>query len=129
MVKTAEELKEYQRLYYQQNKQKIDERRKIYLPKWRHNNEDYKSYHREYYKKNKYKMLEQIKVNVKSKPNYYKEYNIKNKHRIRKSLSKVEREKNQGLAMGRPAGPNGNNDGTLHQIPEEGMENINTPFN
>lgn len=37
--------------------------------------------------------------------------------------------KNQGLAMGRPAGPNGNNDGTLHQIPEEGMENINTPFN
>ena len=26
MVKTAEELKEYQRLYYQQNKQKIDER-------------------------------------------------------------------------------------------------------
>ena len=99
MVKTAEELKEYQRLYYQQNKQKIDERRKIYLPKWRHNNEDYKSYHREYYKKNKYKMLEQIKANVKSKPNYYKEYNIKNKHRIRKSLTKVEREKNQGLTM------------------------------
>lgn len=31
--------------------------------------------------------------------------------------------------MGRPAGPIGNNDGTLQQIPEEGMENLNTPFN
>lgn len=31
--------------------------------------------------------------------------------------------------MGRPAGPTGNNDGTLHQIPEEGLENVNTPFN
>ena len=93
MVKTAEELKEYQRLYYQKNKQKINQRQKEYLPRWRHNNEDYKSYQREY------KIIEQVKANIKSKPNYYKEYNIKNKHRIRKSLTKCEREKNQGLAM------------------------------
>jgi hypothetical protein len=99
MVKTAEELKEYQRLYYQKNKQKINQRQKEYLPRWRHNNEDYKSYQREYYKKHKYKIIEQVKANIKSKPNYYKEYNIKNKHRIRKSLTKCEREKNQGLAM------------------------------
>ena len=31
MVKTAEELKEYQRLYYQKNKQKINQRQKEYL--------------------------------------------------------------------------------------------------
>ena len=92
-------MKEYQRLYYQKNKQKINQRQKEYLPRWRHNNEDYKSYQREYYKKHKYKIIEQVKANIKSKPNYYKEYNIKNKHRIRKSLTKCEREKNQGLAM------------------------------
>ena len=41
MVKTAEELKEYQRLYYQNNKKKIDEKRKEYLQKLgaRHINE------------------------------------------------------------------------------------------
>ena len=99
MVKTAEEIKEYQRLYYQKNKQKINQRQKEYLPQWRHNNEDYKSYQREYYKKHKYKIIEQVKVNIKSKPNYWKEYNIKNKHIRRKALSKCEREKNQGLAM------------------------------
>jgi len=63
MVKTAEEIKEYQRLYYQKNKQKIDERRKEYLPRWRHNNEDYKSYHREYYQKNKNVQTIMLEIN------------------------------------------------------------------
>lgn len=96
MVKTAEEKKEYQRLYYLKNRKKLDEKRKGPIERWHQRNENY---YKEYYQKNKYKILKQVAGYKITNPNYNSEYAKNNKPIIRKIAAKASRNKRQGLFM------------------------------
>lgn len=96
MVKTIEEKKEYQRLYYLKNRQKLDEKRKGPIERWHQRNENY---YKEYYQKNKYKILKQVTDYKIKNPNYNTEYAKNNKPIIRKIQTTLQRNRQQGLFM------------------------------
>ncbi len=96
MVKSAEEIKEYQRLYYLKNRKKLDEKRKGPIERWHQRNENY---YQEYYQKNKYKILKQVSDYKIKNPNYKNEYVKNNKEKIRKIQTTVQRNRQQGLFL------------------------------
>lgn len=71
MVKTIEEQREYQRLYYQQNKEKINNKRREYFD---NNLEKVKEYQRKYQKI--YRAINKEKISK-----YHKVYNISEKYK------------------------------------------------
>lgn len=114
MVKTAEEIKEYQKLYFQKNKQKLYEKRKEQMKEWKENNKNYwKQYYKQYYENNKikYKTIIQkspfedrqvanrknyLKYKV-QRQKYYSTYYKNNRNVYRKSINKWHRNKRKGF--------------------------------
>jgi len=114
MVKTAEEIKEYQKLYFQKNKQKLYEKRKEQMKDWKEKNKDYwKQYYKQYYENNKIKYKTIIQKSpfkdrqVANHKNYLKYKDIRKKYYLtyiknnrnvyRKSINKWHRNKRKGF--------------------------------
>lgn len=79
-IKTREELKEYNKQYYEKNKQKLKEKRTPITDEQR---EKRNQYYREYYQNNKQKIMEKRNTEEQraKQSEYYKDYYQKNKEK------------------------------------------------